>query len=79
MTKLIKLTEIANQGGSAVRRAALFNPDFIVGVSRGEFQDAPVVIVGETKTEQVSLVQLSVGRPILVQETIEEILAALAK
>lgn len=76
MTKFIKLTEIAKVGEDAVRRPVLFNPAFIVGVSHGEFHAGSVFLVGETKTETVSLIQLSVGRPILVQETLEEILAA---
>lgn len=76
--KLIKLTEITKDGDKVLRRPALFNPAFIVGVSTGELHEGAIFVVGKTKTEIVHMVQLSVGRPVFVQETLEEILAAIA-
>ena len=77
MTQLIKLTEITKDNTGVVERPLLINPAFVMGVSEGELTEAGPHIIGETKPRTLRLIQLSAGRPVFVQETIDEILTAI--
>lgn len=73
--KFVKLTEIINKGGQPVEQPTIINVAFVLGVTSGEFEhkDQGVHIIGQSKVESVRLIQLSVGRPVFVKETMEEI------
>lgn len=75
----IKLTEIINKDGKPVEHPTIINTAFILGVAVGEFAntDKGIHIVGESTVSMVSLIQLSVGRPVFVKESIEDIDAML--
>lgn len=76
MTKFLKLTEVTKEGANVKTMPVLINPAFVLGVSHGELVQPGPHIIGQTKSETVSLIQLSAGRPVFVEESIEEILAA---
>lgn len=80
MSKFITLTEIINKNDKPSFQPMIMNTAFILGVTQGDFhqKEDGVHIIGQSKIESVRLIQLSVGRPVFVKETMDEILALLS-